>query len=469
MEHSASRQGRGRSRGRSGLRTTVTAAAVLASVVTATGTGFGAERGKAVEAAAGGFDVSDDNVVMSYQPDTKALKGTTTITATATTALDGFALNINGPTVRSVMVDSVAATFTRTGEKDLTIMPGTAIPRGARFQVRVAYDGVPGPMWLATRSGGATAFEGRDSDWFPVHEDANDRADFHLTATVPSGWSVVSIGREGPETHVAATSTFNWTEPNVDPGAIAVSIDRFTLDRSTLSDGTPVVNAYGPGLAESTRPLGDRLPEILNFLSNAFGPYPFDAAGNVFVDVSGDPPFTSPQTRPVLLDAGSKEYMTIDADVHEQTHQWWGVSAAAASGEDDCLAECFAVYATWMWDEAEDGADLDARYREQVTANKDDTDLWGALYRPGQSPGINEYTKGPLALHALRRQIGDTAFDRLLKQWPQRYRSAYVTWPQFEALAEHVSGRDLTGFFQAWFRDSTVPADAYLWPGALKP
>jgi hypothetical protein len=40
---------------------------------------------------------------------------------------------------------------------------------------------------------------------------------------------------------------------------------------------------------------------------------------------------------------------------------------------------------------------------------------------------------------------------------------------RFEAFAEKISGQDLTGFFQTWFRGATVPADEYLWPGTLKP
>ncbi|MEV0403175.1 M1 family aminopeptidase [Actinoallomurus sp. NPDC050550] len=295
------------------------------------------------------------------------------------------------------------------------------------------------------------------------------KAAFHLAATVPDGWSVVSIGRERPVRRGSTTATFRWTEPDVDPADIAVSIDRFTIERSALADGTPVVNAYAPGLQESTKPLADRLPEILDFLSDKFGRYPFRAAGNVFVQVDDDAPATAPQTRPVYLGAGNKQFMTLDAVVHEQTHQWYGVSAAARRPEDDCLAECFAAYATWLWDEAKDGADLDARYREQVNAKKGDADFWKELYRPGEAPGINEYDKGPLALHALRRQVGDKAFSRLIEQWPQEHRDDYVDWPQFEAFAEKITGQDLTGFFQAWFRGATVPADQYLWPSTLKP
>jgi hypothetical protein len=404
-------------------------------------------------AAGGSFDVTDYDITMAYEPDTRTLRGVTVVSATATDALDQFTLHLSDLTVRSVTVDSAPVrSFAQTGAKDLVIEPATTIGRGAGFLVRVEYDGTPN--WLPTTSGGATAFHGISGAWFPAREDANDKAAFNLTASVPDGWSVVSIGQEGP--------AGRWTEPNVDPAQTAVSVDRFTIERSTLANGTPVVNAYAPGLRETTKPLADRLPEILDFLSGRFGRYPFRAAGNVFVDVDDDAPATAPQTRPVYLGAGSEQYMNLTAVVHEQAHQWYGVSAAPGQPADNCLSECFAVYATWLWDEAKDGADLDARYREQVDANKDNPDFWHALYRPGQTPGINMYTKGPLALHALRRHLGDGAFDQLIKQWPLQHRGAYVDWPRFEAFAEKITGQDLTGVFQAWFRGATVPSDEYL-------
>lgn len=434
------------------------------------GSADAAVAGDAVEAARGSFDVTEYDITMDYQPATGTLQGVTVVNARATETLGRFTLQLSGLTVRSVTVDSEAAkSFSQTDANELVIVPATMMGPGASFRVRVEYDGTPGAGWLPTTSGGATAFMGSSSAWFPVHEGAHDRADFHLAATVPDGWSVVSIGRERGVQRESAASTFRWTEPDVDPARIAVSIDRMTIERSELADGTPVVNAYAEGLRHATKPLADRVPEILDFFSDKFGPYPFRSAGSVFVHVNDDGPGTAPQTRPVYLGAGSEQYMTLEVVVHEQAHQWYGVSAAPEQLVDNCLSECFASYATWLWDEAKDGVDLDARYREQVNAKKDDAELWKELYRPGKAPRINIYSKGPLALHALRRQVGDEAFDQLLQQWPQEHRGDYVDWPQFVAFAEEITGQDLTDFFQAWFRDATIPADKYLWPGALKP
>jgi len=445
-------------------------ATVLAGVVVGTATAAGPAGAEAAvaDASVPSYDVLGYDVAIRYQPDTQTLEGDTTVSATATEALDSLTLQLSGPAVRSVAVDGEQAeSFSRTGEQDLVIAPATPIDRGDRFRVRVTYDGTPGSGWLDTASGGAAAMIGSSSAWFPVHDGARDRASFSLAATVPDGWSAVSIGREGTPVREAGATTFRWSKPDVDPDHVAVTIDRLTIERSELADGTPQVDAYAPGLRETTEPLAKRLPEVLGFLSGRFGPYPFDSAGNVFVHVNDDGPATAPQTRPVYLGAGNPQYMTLHPVVHEQAHQWYGVSVTPHDREDACLSECFAEYATWLWDEERDGVDLDTRYRELVETNRGDGAFWGELYRPGTTPQINLYSKGPVALHALRRQVGDEAFDRLLRTWPQEHRGEYVTWPQLESFAEQVAGQDLTGFFGAWFRSAGVPSDEYLWPGDL--
>ncbi|MCK2244429.1 M1 family metallopeptidase [Crossiella sp. S99.2] len=437
-------------------------AAALAGMVAGSGTA-NAETAEAL-------DVTGYDLTLEHQPGAQTLRGTAVISAKARSALDRVTVRLAGLRATAVTVDSVPVkSFAHNADDELLIQPATTIRPGAGFRLRVEYGGTPGPGWLATTTGGANAFLGSSRSWFPVRDQARDKAEFRLAMTVPDGWGVVSVGREGQQQAGAGSTTFHWAEPEVDPDHVSVSIDRFTTERGALADGTPVITAYAPGLQTATKPLADRLPEVLDFLSAKFGRYPFDAAGNVFLQVSDGAPATSPQTRPVYLGAGNPQYMTLETVVHEQAHQWYGISAAPRLPADSCLSECFASYAPWLWQEAKEGADLDLRYRQIVAAKRGEPAFWERLYQPGVTPGITMYNKGPLALHALRRQLGEQAFDQLLRRWPQEHRASYADWPKFEALAAEVSGQNLDGFFAAWFRGATVPADEYLWPGPLKP
>jgi aminopeptidase N len=154
--------------------------------------------------------------------------------------------------------------------------------------------------------------------------------------------------------------------------------------------------------------------------------------------------------------------------VHENAHQWFGNSVSVSAWADICLNECFASYAQWMWNETKEGKDLDAQYRTEVARGTDR--LWrGKLYDMGAGQEFTAvYTKGALALHALRRQIGEQAFDRVLHEWTARHRDGNASWPQFEQLVGEVAGKDLRAFLDAWFHDTKKPADEHLYPGSLR-
>jgi len=419
----------------------------------------------------GGYDVAGYDVSITYDPASTRLDGDTTITATATQALSRFNLDLFALSASAVEVDGRAATFERESRHELVITPAVAIANGATFTVRVRYGGEPQLFdesglgsggWYANSSGGAIAAGEPHSAtaWYPANDTPRDKATFALTATVPDGWTVISNGVDQPPISADGRTTFRWRldEP-VATYLTTVAIDRFTVDRSTLADGTPVIDAYAPG-AEDARDEERRLPEIIDFLSSRFGPYPFDSAGGIFLGTSIGYALEL-QTRSVYSPDPN-----LDVIVHENAHQWFGDSVSLNSWADICLNECFASYASWLWREGKEDADLDEFYRGQV----DRVDFGRRLYDMGAGDEFRGvYSKGPVALHALRRYLGDDVFDAVLKEWTRRHQDGNASWPQFEELTAEVAGRDLRGFFDAWFRGEDKPSDEYLWPGPLHP
>ncbi|SDD83673.1 M1 family metallopeptidase [Actinokineospora iranica] len=423
----------------------------------------------------GGYDVTSYAVSISYDPSTKRLEGDTTVTATAADALTRFNLDLTGFEVASVEVDGAAAAFARAGEHELVVTPAAPLAKAASFQARVKYAGLPEvgkdtPLgaggWQIAKSGGAFAagepFSA--SSWFPVNDHPLDKATFRLSARVPEGWSVISNGREEPPVSDAGWTTHTWVEPNrIAPYLTTVGIDKWTIERSTLPDGTPVVNAYAPG-AEDKKPIQARMPEVLAFLTEKFGPYPQSAAGGIFLNENM--PFSlETQGRPIYA-----KWAELEVVVHEQAHQWFGDSVSVKNWSDICLNECFASYSQWMWAEAKEGENLDQRYRTQVARNAERPRYWNRkLVDMGAG---NEFTavydKGQLAVHALRRQIGDPKFDELIKKWTSTHKDGNASWAEFETMATQVAGQDLTRFFDAWFHQAAKPADEFLYPGPLR-
>ncbi|PPK66046.1 M1 family metallopeptidase [Actinokineospora auranticolor] len=420
----------------------------------------------------GGYDVLGYDVAIRYDPSSDEFGGDTTVTAVASADLSRFNLDLIGFQVGAVEIDGKPAKFARAGVHELVITPPATVTKGATFRTRVTYSGTPegeddpstdGDGWRKARSGGVfvAGQPHSASTWFPVNDHPSDKATFRLTARVPDGWSVIGNGREEPPYSADGWTTYTWVEANrIAPYLTTVGIDHWTFDRSTYH-GLPLVSAYAPGV-EFQRATEARLPEVLDFLASKFGPYPQDAAGGIFINE--DIGFAVElQTRPIY---GTEDDLGIV--VHEQAHQWFGNSVSLNRWSDICLNECFASYAEWLWDEAKNDTDLDETYRQAVA--KADDAFWN---RPLLDMGPGKeftavYDKGKLAMHALRRTLGEAKFDQLLTRWTSEHRDGNANWADLEKLVNDIAGQDQTAFLTEWFHKAAKPSDRFLYPGSLR-
>ena len=64
-----------------------------------------------------------------------------------------------------------------------------------------------------------------------------------------------------------------------------------------------------------------------------------------------------------------------------------------------------------------------------------------------------------MTLHALRLEIGDRDFFRLLRTWTQSRAGDNVTIAEFIALAERISGEQLDAFFDTWLFTGAKPPE----------
>ncbi|MFI5613535.1 M1 family metallopeptidase [Amycolatopsis sp. NPDC051903] len=422
----------------------------------------------------GGYDALDYHVDVGYDPASDHLDGDTTVTAKATQDLSRFDLDLRGLDVQSVEVDGKPAKFSREKEFELVVTPAQPLRSGSTFRTRVRYSGDPAKTahaggsetgWSRSADGGAFVVGEPHSAafWYPVNETPRDKATFTLTAHVPDGWTVISNGREQGSSVKDGKTTTTWSEPNpVASYLTTIAIGKFTVQRATLPDGTPVVSAYAPG-AEGNDATGDRLPEIIAFLAGKFGPYPQSAAGGIYLNENIQFSLET-QTRPTY--AKWADILTV---VHENAHQWFGDSVSLDSWSDICLNECFASYAQWLWAERE-GQNLDDRYRAAIEIFHGSTDFWNrklvGMGAGHEFEGV--YDKGILALHALRRKMGEGPFTALLHDWTAQHRHGNATWAEFEQLVNRLAGQNLTPFLDDWFRGDRLPADADLYPGSLR-
>lgn len=421
-----------------------------------------------------GYDVSLYDLSINYDPASKQLNGVATITATALDDLARFNLDLHELKVSDVKVAGQPAKFKQEGDHELVITPSAPLAKGKQFLVLVTYGGTPTTIsdaslgrsgWQISSTGGAFAAGQPHSatTWFPANDTPRDKAAFKLAARVPDGWTAVSNGIEGTATRGDGWTTYTWQEDTPLATYLAtVAIDRWEIVRSTLPSGIPVIDAYAPGTS-GKKQIQSRLPEVIALLETKFGPYPQRAAGSIWVaDQIGFSLET--QTRPVYA-----AWADLETVVHENAHQWFGDSVTLQNWADICLNECLASYSQWLWAE-HTGDNLDDRYRRNIDQRRGQSGFWAPkLYDMGKGNEFRGvYDKGILAMHALRRQVGDDLFFNALRSWTAQHRNGNASWPQFEEHFEKVSGQQLDGFFAAWFRGTGMPEDQYLLPGALR-
>ncbi|WP_433728265.1 M1 family metallopeptidase [Nocardia sp. CA-129566] len=419
----------------------------------------------------GGYDADHYEVSIDYDPPSHQLTGSTRIDATATQALRMFNLDFNGPDVRMVSVNYLPAAFDRNGEHELTVTPLLPLLPGLPFTVTVEYAGqvadTEGAGWTYTPSGGAfAAGEPRSATtWYPLNDTLLDKATFTLHASVPEEWEVVSNGVRTQNTVTGARRNVTWEAHQPVLGYLTtVAIDHYSYLEQRRANGAPLISAFAPD-TEGSRETEQRLPEVLDFAEALYGPYPFDTAGGIYVD--SDLKFSlETQTRPIYA-----PWTDLPTMVHEIAHQWWGDSVSVRQWSDICLNECFASYtADYLWPERMEGKDVDADYRDTIRKNRDEPKFWDI---PLENPGVgNEFTsvyyRGPLFLHALRKQLGDDIFFAAVRQFNAAHAYGNASMREFRTFMQSKSPTDLTGFFDAWLNRTTPPSDEYLFPGTLR-
>jgi aminopeptidase N len=273
---------------------------------------------------------------------------------------------------------------------------------------------------------------------------------------VPVGLTVMANGVLLSHDTSGGKTTWVWRESDpMAPYLATATLGRFDLDISSVH-GIPSYVAVDPTL--STGNVLRKLPEIVDFYSSIYGPYPFDAVGAIVDDAKVVGYSLETQTKPVF------DRMPNEATLaHELSHMWYGDSVTLSAWPDIWLHEGFATWSEWIWSEHEGNKSAAQWLSGLYNTPAQDLRFWTP---PPGDPGSAAflfngtiYYRGGMTLEALREKIGDFAFFRIMHGWAQQNRFGSVATAQFVALAEQVSGVDLDHFFDVWLYEADKPTN----------
>lgn len=417
----------------------------------------------------GGYDVENYIIALDVDPATNVINGTVTIQAIAKETLASFNLDFHGLIVDKVTVNKKDATFSRTDD-ELVITPKKGLKLNKPFTVLVEYHGSPKLIksipigtemgWSHADDGTINVFGEPDaaSTWFPNNNHPRDKATYRFEITVPKPWIVAATGILKRTKENGDRTTYIWEM--IQPMATylaSINIDHYELRTQSSPNGVKIRNYIPSDYPVSLQTNLDVIPEAIDYFSSLFGPYPFDEYGVVIADETGVCEVDlALEAQSMSIHCPSMVMMSEEVIVHELAHQWFGDNVSLKNWKDVWLKEGMSRYAEWLWlTRDKDPAILNKIVKIQMNTYFPLT-LTGAppkddLYR-------NEvYKGGALVYHALRLQVGDDAFFKIIRTYLDRYGGGYAGTDEFIAIAEEISGQDLQEFFDTWLFSSRLP------------
>jgi aminopeptidase N len=412
-----------------------------------------------------GYDATDYDVALTFEPESGRIEARTTILARAEEELQRLSLDFRGPRVSKVRVNDRVAQFRRRDGK-LVVIPKEAIEAESLFSVVVRYSGVPPKItdpdgtpegWNRTDDGVIAVGEPQGTAaWIPCNNVPGDKAAFDFEITLPARLKAVANGRLGRVERKGSRARYHWTESApMSPYLAVLNIGRGELVKSRAW-GRPAWTLVDPRLAQGSAPVLRALPEVTGFLSGVFGPYPFDSAGSI-VDYAPDIGYAlETQSRPIY--AYVPDLTTL---VHETAHQWFGNSVGLERWPEIWLNEGFATWAQWYYAERHGGRSAEVIFERLQRVPASNEGFWNPPPgHPGSARRLFDssvYVRGAMAVQALREEIGTKTLLRVLRRWTRDHRYGSATIREFIAFTERVARRDLDELFRRWLYQRGKP------------
>jgi len=285
------------------------------------------------------------------------------------------------------------------------------------------------------------------TNWFPKLP----MPTWTVQMATPAGYEGVVLSGRCTSTRQQDGQTVSQWESR-SPGLPVLMMGRF--ERVTVKRGDISVIFFVPKTWKSRKNIefhGDALANAYQFYSKLYGPL---NGNEIQVGLSSAGQGSHGAYLGMVLDCDALANRVVDTPAHELAHSWWGHSVCSYGRGTKFLRESLANFSCFEFQDKALGAATQALRISGFASNLTDLFRRSAQGKPlfypdGDDEGL-AYTKGPLILNVLRSEMGEEVFFNVLRTFATRYRGKYVTFDDFLATCNEVSGQDWKAFFDQW-------------------
>ncbi|MEO8027143.1 MAG: M1 family aminopeptidase, partial [Bryobacteraceae bacterium] len=339
-----------------------------------------------------------------------------------------------------------------------------ALPKGKPSTLTFTYDGrltgaeespVYGIKFAAIQQD--HAFLMYPSRWFPVNDYTVDRFTADIRIVVPAGFRAIASGVETSDTAPADKVAYRFKASTASfPGSIAV----VKGEPKALSGGGVITTFFLRDTAEMAAAYGEEIGKVMAFLTNLYGLAP--KANLIVVETEKGAPdgYSAPGVL-FLSPRGIGKTVRTDLLVNQIARQWWGNMVSPATRNHLWWVNGLTRYAELQYLEQSNPGLFEIKihdaYIEALTVEQ--PPLIQSARLEDYSPEYWAATggKGAAVLNMLRYVIGDEAFLKTLKAFPEQYANKSASTNDFRKVAEQMSGESLQWFFTEWIESSGAP------------
>ena len=297
-----------------------------------------------------------------------------------------------------------------------------------------------------------------ETHWYPDMPGALPT--FRVRVVTPKTWLAVTHGQQQSQAIHGDKMVAEW-KIGSPTEALTLVANRFVKMRQDWR-GIEIATYLFPEDAPLAQEYLDASVRYLETYTTLLGPYPFPkfaVVENFFASGLGMPSFA-------LLGSGiiKRHYIQPYALGHEIVHSWIGNWVFNRPDSGNWVEGLTTYLANYYYEELTGTADHAREQRRLMTLGyaiyvrpEEDYPISRFTHKTDQKDNAIGYQKAAMVFHMLRRELGEEAFWKGIRQLVSEHGSSYADWQDLERTFSRVSHADLRWFFAQWIEQAGAP------------